>query len=753
MAKSLLLAEKPSQAQDLAKGFGGAFGRKEGYLEGEECLITWCFGHLVELEDAEAYGEQYAKWDIGTLPIFPAEFKYRIKPDARKQFRVIKDLLHREGISRVVVCTDPGREGELIARLVLRLAGSRLPVKRFWVSKALTAGTVREGFAQLKDGREYDALFLSAQLRQWADWIIGINGTRAFSAAFGGVYSIGRVQTPTLKILVDREKEIGAFKPRDYWTVKGLFRHANGTYEGLLMPCAVAKQPETAGVPDEEGEEDSGAVEESKFRFYEKQPAETAVEMVRGKSGVVKSASEKECQESPPHLFSLTDLQKEANRFYGLSAKNTLDIAQALYEKHKAISYPRTESRHLNEEMAEEVRRILNTLHTEKYDAERKAKVDPSDKRVFDGAKLTDHHALIPTDTEPENPSDDEEKIYKLVVRRFVAAFYPPRKYKALAVTTAVGRDEFISSGMVVVDDGWRAVYGGGPGEKLLPAMKQGDRVETQKADVEQKKTIAPPRYTDASILSAMTNAQRFVSDPRLKAALRDAKGLGTPATRAAILEALIAREYVRKEGKRLVPTEKGVFLIERLKGQAIADPAYTALWERELEELAATRHPESATAEEKAREFLGGIKGYVGEIVNEAKKLADGGAAAPGGNGDHAGGSNGGKNRVGKCPQCGSEVFEGAKGYFCANGRGGGAKGTCDFALWKNCLSGLGKKSVSSAQAACLLAGETVELKGLKSRKGGKPFSAGGKLSRHEKYGWQVEVIAGRTGANGNGR
>lgn len=750
MAKALLLAEKPSQAQDLAKGLGEAFSKRDGYLEGFNYLITWCFGHLVELEDAEAYGEQYAKWNLDALPIFPEEFKYSVKPGARKQFRSIKELLKGTDITQVVICTDPGREGELIARLVLRLAGNKKPVKRFWVSKALTPGTVREGFAQLKDARDYDRLFLSAQLRQQADWLIGINATRAFTVVLNDLYSVGRVQTPTLKIIVEREHEIEAFRPVDYWIVRAQFRHKNGTYDGLLMP-AFAKGKAGEAEPETDGEdEEAVSSQESQFRVSRREAAVAAAGRVRGQGGQVKSAEEKEGQEPPPFLFSLTDLQKEANRAHGFSAKETLDLAQSLYEKHKALSYPRTESRHLNGEMAPEAGRIMQALKnagTVKFDIS-KVSISERNKRVFDSSKLTDHHALIPTEQVPAALSQGEAKLYEMVVRRFVAAFCPPRKYKAMTVVTAVGPDEFLSNGMAVIDDGWRAVYGGGIKESILPPLRQGESVQNIKAEEERKKTAPPSRYTDASILGVMTNAQRFVSDPRLKEILKQTKGLGTPATRAAILESLIAREYVTKKGKQFIPTEKGKFLIEKLKGERIADPAYTALWEQELENLADGRSCDRSGVEAKASEFMEGIKEYTSEIVAVAKRLADTDGIKSGG-GSGAGGANGNRNSLGKCPECQGEVYEGEKGFFCANGRGKG-EGSCRFALWKNCLSRLGKRAVTAGQAATLLAGETIELKGLKSRKSGKPFSAAGKLAKHEKYGWHVELIVGDPGAPG---
>ncbi|MBI5178204.1 MAG: DNA topoisomerase 3 [Nitrospinae bacterium] len=742
MAKTLLLAEKPSQAQDIAKGLGEAFSKKDGYLESFQYLITWCFGHLVELEDAEAYDIRFAKWDLAALPIFPDEFRYRVKPAARKQFRVIKDLLDAPDIRDVVVCTDPGREGELIARLVLRLAGNKKPVRRFWSSKALTPSTVRAEFAKLKDVAEFDRLYLSAVLRQQADWVIGINATRAFTAILGDIYSVGRVQTPTLRIIVDREMAIRDFKPVDYWTVMAEFEHPNGRYGGNWIPSDSQLTGISGGRAEDDDEEEGRRDVNSGGKLFRGEDAEAIAKRVKGQRGSIVSVREENREEVPPQLFSLTDLQKEANRRYGFSAKDTLDIAQSLYEKHKALSYPRTESRHLNTEMVADVRQVLEVLGESglvKFSLG-KVSVGATDKRVFDDEKLTDHHALIPTGNIPATPSEDESKVYELVVRRFVSAFYPPRKYRNTSVVTAVGNDRFLTGGVTVLNAGWCEIYGGGGKEQILPAVVEKDGVSTVLAEAAKKRTTPPPRHTDASILSAMTNAQRFVTDPKLKSVLKETAGLGTPATRAAILESLVKRQYLQKSGKHLVPTEKGVFLINNLQGEKIADPAYTAVWEQALEGVA-------VGGEARPREFMEGIKGYTAEIVAKARQMAgEAGTRAP----KAVGGDAHEGKVIGQCPRCQGEVYEREKGFQCAGYSLGrekahpdGNKG-CDFILWKNSLSALGKRTITAGQAATLLTGETIELKGLKSKKSGKPFSAGGKLSRHEKYGWQVELILG---------
>ncbi|MDH5543770.1 MAG: DNA topoisomerase 3 [Nitrospinota bacterium] len=713
----LILCEKPSQARDIAAGLGINFTKRDGYLEGTGYVVTWAFGHLVELEDAEFYDKRYSKWDIGTLPILPEEFKYRINKKGASQFKTVKKLINSTVTGKIVICTDPGREGELIARLILKLSGNKKPLYRFWTSKALTPATVMEGFSMLRSASEFDRLYLSAMLRQQADWLIGINATRAFTVHFGELYSLGRVQTPTLRIIVDRELEIRDFKPIPYWLIKAEFKHVNGRYEGSWIPS-----------PDKskrEEDNETGDNQEISSRIFDEKQANAISNSIDGKPGTIVSISREPKTERPPLLFSLTDLQREANIRFGVSAKETLDIAQALYEKYKAISYPRTESRHLNEELVPEIGHLLKVLSgnvSVKFDLS-KTSVTAKNKNVFDSNKLTDHHALIPTLNIPDarRLSDNELNIYTLIVARFLAAFHPPYKYLSTKVITKAANEFFVSTGKKITDIGWKDVYGNIEKDKILPDMNEKDPVATDSTSIDEKETTPPSRYTDASLLSAMMNAQKFVTDAAHKKILKSTSGLGTPATRAAIIESLIAREYVKKSGKVFTPTDKGIFLISKVREEKISDPAYTAIWEEELEAIA------SGSAEGKT-DFLKGIKNYATEMVEKVRGLS----LPPG---QKANGHD--RKSAGTCPECGQPVHEGKINYFCSTG-----KDKCKFTLFKNCLAGLGKSSITSRQVSDLLKGKTIKLAGLQSKKSRRTFSAEGKLSKSEKYGWQVELI-----------
>lgn len=745
MSKFLILTEKPSQAQDIARGLNDRFQRKDGYLEGNQHIVTWAFGHLIELENAEAYDERYKKWNLEDLPIILDRFKYKVTKDGTKQFKIIKSLISSSDVDRVVISTDPGREGELIARLILMLSGNKKPIFRFWTSKALTPDAVREGFKNIKKGEEFDRLYQAALCRQQADWLVGINSTRAFTRKLGELYSLGRVQTPTLAIIVNRELEIKDFKPQDYWLLKALFlpsnasiegKHKEGEYEGLWFNSPdknIQGQTTDAGENIEDrrqkadGSDEDISEGEFSSRILKEEQAKEIQTRVNGKTGIIESCETKTKEESPPLLFSLTVLQQAANRSFGFLADKTLQLAQSLYEG-KYITYPRTESQHLNEEMSSEASKILKEIiHYEHVSFDIvKCTVSEKNKRIFDSNKLTDHHALIPTGNIPSGLNSDEEKLYELIVRRFISAFYPDYKYKTTTVITAVDKDRFKTTGKTVISQGWKEVYGVEEKDQLLPPLKEKDDVKTIKTNIEKKQTAPPPRYTDASILSAMTNAQRFVKDEELKKILKETAGLGTPATRAAILETLKNREYIKRKGKALIPTEKGIFLINKVKNERIADPAYTALWEQELEAIARGEGKSSDA-------FMADIKGYTKEIVEKAKIIEGGASVVP-------------KNKtkeyretIGKCPECGSPVYESEKSFSCSRWREG-----CKFTLWKNTLERLGKKTISAKQAKVLLEGGNIKLTGLKS-KAGKKFDAEGKLKKDEKYGWKVELVFGQ--------
>ena len=498
--KTMILAEKPSQAQDIAKGLQDNFQRSDGYLEGSKYVITWAFGHLCELYEPELYDEKYKKWSIEDLPIIPDRFEYRVTKDGLKQFKVIKSLVQRQDIEKIIIATDPGREGELIARLILKLAGSNKPIYRFWTSNALTYEAVRDAMSQLRDSKEFDNLYQSALARQHADWLVGINCTRAITARLGELFSVGRVQTAVLKLICDREKEIENFSPRDYWNIKAVFKAEKGEYKGIWVKVAETE--------DKEGEEitsPSAIYDEDTAKQIEKEIQELG-------TGTIESVKEQIKSEKPPLLFSLTTLQQDANRAFSFSADKTLQIAQALYEK-KALTYPRTESNYLNEEMETERLKILQNLTTVKFDMG-KCSVTKTNKRIFDSSKLTDHHAIIPTSLIPQNLTDDELKIYDLVVKRFIAAFYPDYQYKQTTILTIVNNHHFKTTGRAIAALGWKEIYGSAKEQDvILPSeLKEGEMVKIVKnTEIIKKQTTPPSRYTDATILQDMTNAHKFI--------------------------------------------------------------------------------------------------------------------------------------------------------------------------------------------------------------------------------------------------
>lgn len=621
MPKQVVLCEKPSVAMDFAKGLGNNFKKKDGYLENDKYIITWAYGHLCELKDPEDYNPELKVWKMDTLPIFPEKFEYKVNKEGAKQFKVIKSLIQRRDVSSVCISTDCGREGELIARLILMLSGNKKPVFRFWTSEALTPDVVRKGMQNLKPAKEFDRLYMSALARQWADWLVGINATRAVTIKNKDLFSVGRVQTAVLALIVNREKEIKEFKPQTFYNVTAQFKKGSDTYTGLYFRLKKERSEEgdEEKTSNEENEEEVKQEESinSKYAILKKEDAERIASLVKGKPGLIKKLESKIFSEKPPLLFSLTTLQQEANKKFGFSADKTLAIAQSLYEKH-LLSYPRTESQHLDPGYVSEVKKIVNLLANSnvlKFDIN-KCSIDAKNKRVFDASKLTDHHALIPQQAPTKGQlTEDERKIYDLVCRRFISAFYPDCKFKNTTLITEVSGYSFESKGKVLVDAGWREIYGGLSQDVILPStLKEGDSVNTVDAKTVEKQTQPPPRYTDASLLSIMANAHKVVTNPELKKILKENAGLGTPATRAQILKVLQDRKYVYKSGKHFIPTSKGIFLIDILKGEKVASPEYTAVWEQELDKIAKGESKDVSA-------FLNSIKNYVVHFINRTKQ------------------------------------------------------------------------------------------------------------------------------------
>ncbi len=743
--KILVIAEKPSAAKDIANGLADNFKKKEGYLEGSRYVVAWARGHLVTPKNPDAYGDQWKKWDLDTLPIIPEKFQYEVIRATTGLFKVLKKLINDPDVESIVNCGDSGREGELIQRLIYIMAGNKKPVKRMWTSEALTPDAVKRAFANLKDAGEYDRLFNSAIARQHADWLVGMTNTRAFSVKYGGfknVYSIGRVQTATLRIIVDREKEILNFKPENYWLVRAKFKHKSGQYEGLWFNAK--NQPEEKEVSPRPPAKDSPE-DKISSRVSTEKLAKEIIDRVNGKKGVVQSITKKSKEDPAPLLFSLSVLQQEANKHFGFFAEKTLSVAQLLYEK-KVITYPRTSSQYLGEEFDKDASKILDKLSSSGqiiFDI-RKCTVNKKNKKVFDSSKLADHHALIPTGL-TAGLSPDEQKLYNLICTRFIAAFYPTFKYTTTTVVTLVGADTFESKGKIVLDPGWKAVYGSKDQDKIIPDLLNNDPVTTIGAHTEAKQTTPPARYNDGTLINAMTNAQRFITDAALKKILKETAGLGTEATRSNIIDTIIHRFYVKREGKQFVPTDKGIFLIDTLLDDPIANIGNTALWEQTLDDIAAGKVASS-------NEFMESIKKYITGFVKKIRGASAGTPdksqnnnystdASPAGNGN----APTGQDSIGSCPECGKDIIETAKGYSCS-----GYSNGCKFAIWKDSLKRLGGRKVTASQARKLLNNETIKLSGLTS-KAGKKYDAGGKLNKHIQYGWQIGIIFDNNGYSNN--
>ena len=676
-------------ARDLANVLG-RHRREKGTLVGSGWTVTWALGHLAELAPPEAYGEEYKKWRLETLPIIPEKFKVKANAKTREQFDVVKKLMCSSAVSEVVNACDAGREGELIFAYLYELSRCKKPVRRLWIS-SLTPEAIREGLVSLRDGRDMKPLEDAARSRGEADWIVGMNATRAYSTKFGrpgNVLSVGRVQTPTLKLLVDREKEIENFKPEKFYTVYARFAREGLSYDGVWF-------------------------KNKQNRLKEREVAERIADKVRGGTGVVQKAEKKTATEKPPLLYDLTELQRNANAKHGFSAERTLRAAQALYEERKLITYPRTSSRYLSKDMVGTLKKRVEATGAladlESFAAELLSLPKlPINKRVVDDAKVTDHHAIIPTNKKAAaDLPPDEAKVYDLVARRFLAVFFPAARFENTTVVTAVRDETFLSRGRVGLEAGWRRLYPDGVGGKkekeppVLPPVSVGQEWPVAKVAVKEGETKPPPRYSEAALLGAMETAGKFVEDEELRQAMKDS-GLGTPATRAATIERLLKVGYLEREKKVLVPTEKGRALIGLLEESPLASPELTARWEERLAGM--------ERGAEKRSDFMAAIGEFTRSLVEEVRAREGEKVAAPA-----KPGGNGGAP-LGACPKCGAPVVETKKAYGCSAWKDG-----CKFAIWKT-ISG---KRISVPQARQLLTkGHTGRLKGFKS-KAGKPYSA----------------------------
>ena len=703
MTKTLIIAEKPSVANDIAKALGG-FTKHDEYFESDEYVLSSAVGHLVEIAVPEEYDVKRGKWTFTHLPMIPPHFALNPIAKTESRLKVLTKLLKRKDVTALVNACDAGREGELIFRLIVQYAKAKQPISRLWL-QSMTPAAIREGFRKLRDDKDMLPLADAARCRSEADWLIGINGTRAmtaFNSKEGGFYltTVGRVQTPTLSIVVEREEKIKNFVPRDYWEVRAEFICAAGIYEGRWLDTKF-KKDETD--PEKKAE-----------RLWSKAAAESIVAACRGKPGTVTEESKPATQLSPA-LFDLTSLQREANARFGFSAKNTLALAQALYEKHKVLTYPRTDSRHLPEDYLNTVKETLevvaenNNYHQFAKQILKNNWVKPN-KRIFDNAKISDHFAIIPTLQAPKSLSEPEQKLYDLVTRRFMAVFFPAAEFQITTRMTAVAGHTFKSEGKVMTNAGWLAIYGkeaandeDKEGSGTLMPVAKGEQVKTDKINVFSLVTKPPARYTEATLLSAMEGAGKLVDDEGLREAMAG-KGLGTPATRAAIIEGLLTERYLLREGRELIPTAKAFQLTTLLRGLGVDEltlPELTGEWEYKLAQM--------ERGKISREEFMREIAQMTQVIVKRAKEYNN--DTIPG---DYA-------TLKTPCPNCDGVVKENYRRFACTK---------CEFSMSKV----PGGRQFEIAEVEELLEKREIgPLQGFRSKMG-RPFAAILKIVRDEE-------------------
>ncbi|MFM8983491.1 MAG: DNA topoisomerase 3, partial [Spartobacteria bacterium] len=607
MSKSLIIAEKPSVARDLAKALG-KFASKDDYFENDSHIITSAIGHLVELCLPNEMDKKRGKWSFASLPIVPDHFDLKPIEKSITRLNLLKRLLKRPDVTEVVNACDAGREGELIFHYIVKLARSKKPTRRLWL-QSMTADAIRDGFAHLRTGDSMIPLADAAVCRSESDWLVGINATRAMTAfnSKGGGFQltpVGRVQTPTLAILAEREEKIRAFQPRPYFEVFADFGVAAGSYRGRWFSESFKKNDD----------EDAKAE-----RLWNRTDAEAILAKCTGKPGIISEQKNPKTQIAP-QLYDLTTLQREANSRFGLSAKRTLQIAQALYERHKVLTYPRTDSRYLPDDNLGQVKKILSGLEIKDLAAHARHALEKGwiglNRRVFNSAKVTDHFAIIPTGVSPSKLDDFELKIYDMVARRFVAAFFPVAKFEVTTRITRVEQEAFKTDGKILTDPGWLAVYGkdaAGEDENVAP-IKPGESAKTESLAIKENETRPPARYSEATLLSAMEGAGKLVEDEELAEAMSQ-RGLGTPATRAQTIEGLLLDGYLQRQGKELIVTSKGLALITLLRGlgiQALTSPEMTGEWEFKLKQM-------EHGGLDRDR-FMQEIRAFTTDIVEKAK-------------------------------------------------------------------------------------------------------------------------------------
>lgn len=605
--KALVIAEKPSVARDIARVLH-CEKKLDGGMEGRDYIVTWALGHLVTLADPEAYDKKYVKWEMETLPMMPDKMKLVVIPQTGKQFRAVKALLFRKDVGSVVIATDAGREGELVARWILEITGCQKPIKRLWIS-SVTDKAIREGFEHLRDGREYDNLYRAAAARAEADWLVGINATRALTCKYNAQLSCGRVQTPTLAMIARREQEIKEFVPKEYF--------------GLTLKAA--------GIRWSWQDKKSGS-----YRTFDKERAEKLKKELEGKALTVTSVEKVSKKQNAPGLYDLTELQRDASRRFGYSAKETLNIMQRLYENHKVLTYPRTDSRYIGKDVAETLKERLKACAVGPY---RKLagtlamKPIHTNASFVDDKKVSDHHAIIPTEqfVDLSHMTNEERKVYDLVVRRFLAVLMPPFTYDETTMKAEAGEGIFTARGKIVQSQGWKEAYETEvfsgededetaeelPKEQKLPELKKGEKLKIEKTELTAGKTKPPARFNEATLLSAMENPVKYMEsrDKTYIRTLGETGGLGTVATRADIIDKLFKSFLMEKKGKDIYITSKARQLLG-LVPEDLKKPELTASWELKLGKI--------ARGELKQEAFLSSIRGYTEELISEIK-TADG--------------------------------------------------------------------------------------------------------------------------------
>ncbi len=711
-AKTLVIAEKPSVGRDLARVLPGPFAKHEGYLEGPDHTVTWAVGHLVQLADPDEYDDRFKKWRMADLPIVPEHFRLVVRDErSKKQMNVVQRLLGRGEFETVVNACDAGREGELIFAYLYEKAGSAKPVQRLWLN-SMTTDAIKDAFGQLRPGPELATLEAAARSRSEADWIVGMNATRAATirlrSSFDGAVSLGRVQTPTLAILARREQEIRDFKPEPYWVVDAQFdtvQNGPRRYEGRYHAGANPRVKSAA-------------------------EAETVVRDCDGQTGQITKLEKSERKERPQLLYDLTSLQRDANSRFGFTARRTLAAAQRLYEEHKALTYPRTNSRYLTGDMIPEIKPIASLVGGQPEYRAGAEYVLGLEKlplaRVVNDLKVSDHHAIIPTRAE-RHPVDkmnqDDRRIYDLVVKRFLAIFHPDAVFENTRVETTVATHVFRTRGKLMLVPGWRAVYGESADgdaaaradddegrEQQLPKLEQGEAVDVKEVSSEEKETKPPRRYTEGSLLAAMETAGKLVDEEELREAMKDS-GIGTPATRAAIIERLIQVAYIERDGRALVVSEKGLNVVRLLGEHPLTSPGLTGDWEHRLAKI--------ETGSDSREAFMGDIVKFTESTISELDtKLKD--VRIP-------------RANLGPCPVCGREIVENRKGYSCWSREDPG----CGFVIWK---SKAGKQLPVAVARELIKTGRTQKpVTGFKGRSG-RSFRAKLELTQAEDGKWRVE-------------